>query len=119
MILLSGFGIRAWAYHGWAQQRLFYTQREYRVLYIPSGFTWQSFIFPDGQTLRQPASPLIDENLSPMGLRVKHDMFSMTRTDKIKFISTFCSENRSQNPNLSYAIITQNPIRPTLTAIDV
>jgi len=70
------------------------------LLYIPSGFTWQSFIFPDGQTLRQPASPLIDENLSPMGLRVQHDIFTMTRTDKIKFISTFCLEKKIPKPRL-------------------
>lgn len=70
------------------------------LLYIPSGFTWQSFIFPDGQTLRQPATPLIDENLSPMGLSVKHDIFTMTRTDKIKFISDFCSERTIQKPQL-------------------
>ena len=70
------------------------------ILYIPSGFTWRSFIFPDGQTLRQPASPLIDENLSPMGLRVQHDIFTMTRTDKIKFISTFCSEKNIPKPQL-------------------
>lgn len=70
------------------------------LLYIPSGYTWQSFIFPDGQTLQQPASPLIDENLSPMGLRVCHDVFTMTRTDKIKFISLFCSEKKIQKPRL-------------------
>jgi len=70
------------------------------VLYIPSGFTWRSFIFLDGQTLRQPASPLIDENLSPMGLRVEHDIFTMTRTDKIKFISTFCLEKNISKPQL-------------------
>ncbi len=70
------------------------------ILYIPSGFTWRSFIFPDGQTLRQPASPLIDENLSPMGLRVKHDPFTMTRTDKIKYISTFCSDRSISKPKL-------------------
>lgn len=70
------------------------------LLYIPSGFTWKSFIFPDGQTLRQPACPLIDENLSPMGLRVQHDMFTMTRTDKIKFISTFCSAKNISKPQL-------------------
>ena len=69
-------------------------------LYIPSGFTWRSFIFPDGQTLRQPASPLIDENLSPMGLRVQHDIFTMTRTDKIKFLSTFCAERNISKPQL-------------------
>jgi len=69
-------------------------------LYIPSGFTWQAFIFPDGQTLRQPACPLIDENLSPMGLRVHHDVFTMTRTDKIKFISTFCTERNIPKPRL-------------------
>jgi hypothetical protein len=69
-------------------------------LYIPSGFTWQAFIFPDGQTLRQPACPLIDENLSPMGLRVQHDIFTMTRTDKIKFISTFCTERNIPKPQL-------------------
>lgn len=70
------------------------------LLYVPSGFTWGSFIFPDGQTLRQPACPLIDENLSPMGLRVQHDVFTMTRTDKIKFISTFCAENDIPKPQL-------------------
>ncbi len=70
------------------------------LLYIPSGFTWQSFIFPDGQTLQQPTSPLIDENVSPMGLQVKHDPFTMTRTDKIKFISTFCSEKNMLKPRL-------------------
>lgn len=70
------------------------------VLYIPSGFTWQAFIFPDGQTLRQPACPLIDENISPMGLRVHHDTFTMTRTDKIKFISTFCTERNIPKPQL-------------------
>lgn len=70
------------------------------TLYIPSGFTWRSFIFPDGQTLRQPASPLIDENLSPMGLRVKHDPFTMTRTEKMKFISTFCSDRGISKPKL-------------------
>ena len=70
------------------------------ILYIPSGFTWRSFIFPDGQTMRQPASPLIDENLSPMGLRVQHDVFTMTRTDKMKFISAFCSEKNISKPQL-------------------
>lgn len=70
------------------------------TLYIPSGFTWRSFIFPDGQTLRQPASPLIDENISPMGLRVKHDPFTMTRTDKMKFISSFCTLRNISKPNL-------------------
>ncbi len=70
------------------------------VLYIPSGFTWQSFLFPDGQTLTQPASPLIDENLSPAGLRVKHDVFTMTRTDKIQFISTFCTQHALLKPKL-------------------
>ncbi len=70
------------------------------TLYIPSGFTWRSFIFPDGQTLRQPASPLIDENLTPTGLRVQHDIFTMTRTDKIQFISTFCAENNVSKPQL-------------------
>ncbi len=70
------------------------------LLYIPSGFTWQAFIFADGQTLRQPACPLIDENLSPMGLRVQHDIFTMTRTDKIKFISTFCTEKNIPKPRL-------------------
>jgi hypothetical protein len=69
-------------------------------LYIPSGFTWRSFLFPDGQTLRQPASPLIDENLSPAGLRVEHDTFTMTRTEKLKFISTFCAENNMPKPQL-------------------
>lgn len=69
-------------------------------LYIPSGFTWQSFIFPDGQTMRQPASPLIDENISPAGLRVTHDDFTMTRTDKIKFVSTFCSTRHIPKPQL-------------------
>lgn len=71
-----------------------------QTLYIPSGFTWRSFIFPDGQTLQQPASPLIDENLSPSGLRVQHDVFTMTRTDKIKFISDFCSERNISKPRL-------------------
>lgn len=71
-----------------------------QVLYIPSGFTWRSFIFPDGQTLLQPASPLIDENLSPMGLQVQHDVFTMTRTDKVRFISTFCTENNISKPKL-------------------
>lgn len=70
------------------------------LLYIPSGFTWQSFIFPDGQTLQQPACPLIDENLSPAGLEVKHDIFTMTRTDKIKFISNFCTERKISKPQL-------------------
>ena len=70
------------------------------VLYIPSGFTWRSFIFPDGQTLEQPASPLIDENLSPCELRVWHDVFTMTRVDKTKFISTFCSERNLPKPHL-------------------
>lgn len=70
------------------------------TLYIPSGFTWDSFIFPDGQTLRQPASPIIDENLSPMGLQVKHDPFTMTRTEKIKYISAFCSEKNISKPKL-------------------
>lgn len=70
------------------------------LLYIPSGFTWQSFMFSDGQTLRQPACPLIDENVSPVGLRVQHDTFTMTRTDKIKFISTFCAENTIAKPQL-------------------
>lgn len=70
------------------------------VLYIPSGFTWRHFLFPDGQTMRQPASPLIDNNLAPMGLRVYHDDFSMTRTDKIKFISTFCVERAIPKPQL-------------------
>jgi hypothetical protein len=69
-------------------------------LYVPSGFTWDSFIFPDGQTMQQPASPLIDENLSPMGLKVTHDIFTMTRTDKIKFISTFCHERKIPKPHL-------------------
>lgn len=69
-------------------------------LYIPSGFTWKSFIFSDGQTMRQPASPLIDENLSPMGLRVQHDDFTMTRTDKIKFISTYCHKRGIPKPRL-------------------
>lgn len=68
--------------------------------YIPSGFTWLSFIFSDGQTLRQPASPLIDENLSPAGLEIEHDTFTMTRTDKIKFISSFCKENTIPKPQL-------------------
>ena len=67
-------------------------------LYIPSGFNWRAFIFPDGQTIRQPASPLIDNNLSPMGLQVKHDPFTMTRTDKMKFISTFCSTRNLSKP---------------------
>ena len=71
-----------------------------QTLYIPSGFTWKSFIFPDGQTLLQPASPLIDENLSPTGLQVQHDIFTMTRTDKIKFISTFCTKNNIPTPQL-------------------
>lgn len=70
------------------------------ILYIPSGFTWDSFLFPDGQTLRQPASPFIDENLSPMGLQVVHDVFTMTRTDKIKFISTFCTDKQIPKPQL-------------------
>ncbi len=70
------------------------------ILYIPSGFTWRSFLFPDGQTLRQPASPLIDENLSPMGIQVKHDCFTMTRTDKMQWISQFCSENGVPKPQL-------------------
>ena len=70
------------------------------LLYIPSAFTWQSFIVPDGQTLRQPACPLIDENLSPMGLQVKHDIFNMTRIDKIKFIATFCAEKNIPKPQL-------------------
>lgn len=70
------------------------------TFYIPSGFTWQSFIFPDGQTIQQPACPLIDENLSPMGLDVKHDVFTMTRTDKIKFISEFCTKNNIPKPKL-------------------
>lgn len=70
------------------------------VLYVPSGFAWQSFIFSDGQTLRQPASPLIDENLSPMGIRVKHDIFTMTRTDKMKFISNYCMEEKIPKPRL-------------------
>lgn len=69
-------------------------------LYIPSGFTWQSFIFPDGQTLQQPASPLIDENLSPAGLQVYHDTFTMTRTDKVEFISTFCRGRNIPIPQL-------------------
>ncbi len=68
--------------------------------YIPSGFTWRSFLFPDGQTLSQPASPLIDENLSPAKLQVVHDEFTMTRTDKLKFISTFCTENSLPKPQL-------------------
>lgn len=68
--------------------------------YIPSGFTWRSFIFPDGQTIEQPASPLIDENLSPMGLRVYHDDFLMTRTDKIKCISRLCSQHNIPKPQL-------------------
>lgn len=71
-----------------------------RQLYVPSGFTWQSFIFPDGQTMRQPASPLIDDNVSPAELRVRHDAFTMTRTDKIKFISTFCQERNIPKPQL-------------------
>ncbi len=79
----------------------FLYQKGIQQLYIPSGFTWRSFIFTDGQTLRQPASPLIDENLSPMGLQVKHDIFTMTRTDKIKFISTFCSEKNISKPRLT------------------
>lgn len=70
------------------------------TLYIPSGFTWRSFLFPDGQTLRQPASPLIDENLSPSGLQVFHDTFTMTRTDKVKFLSTYCSEKHIAKPKL-------------------
>lgn len=71
-----------------------------QLLYIPSGFTWRSFIFPDGQTLRQPASPIIDENLSPAGLQVIHDPFTMTRTDKMKYISMFCSERSIAKPKL-------------------
>jgi hypothetical protein len=70
------------------------------LLYVPSGFTWQAFLFPDGQTLQQPACPLIDENLSPMGLRVQHDVFTMTRTDKIHFVSTFCAERGFPKPQL-------------------
>lgn len=70
------------------------------LLYIPSGFTWQSFIFPDGQTLQQPASPLIDENVTPAGIIVHHDIFTMTRTEKMEFISTFCTERRLPKPHL-------------------
>lgn len=70
------------------------------ILYIPSGFTWQSFIFDDGQTIEQPACPLIDENLSPIGLKFRHDPFTMTRTEKIKFISNFCKENNFSKPQL-------------------
>lgn len=70
------------------------------VLYIPSGFTWHSFLFPDGQTMRQPASPVIDENMSPMGLRVQHDVFTMTRTDKMQFISQVCAEKNLLKPQL-------------------
>ncbi len=69
-------------------------------LYIPSGFTWRSFMFPDGQTIEQPASPVIDENLSPIGLHVTHDDFFMTRTDKIKLISNFCSQHNLPKPQL-------------------
>lgn len=71
-----------------------------QTLYIPSGFTWGSFILPDGQAMRQSHCPLIDENLSPMGLRVKHDIFTMTRPDKIKYISTFCKERNISKPTL-------------------
>ncbi len=70
------------------------------ILYIPSGFTWDSFIFPHGQTLEQPACPLIDENVNPAGLCVHHDGFTLTRTEKIKFISTFCAKKNITKPQL-------------------
>jgi len=70
------------------------------TLYTSSGYTWRSYILPDGQSLRQADCPLIDENLSPMGLQVKHDIFTMTRTDKIKYISTFCNERKISKPKL-------------------
>lgn len=70
------------------------------VLYIPSGFTWDSFMFPDGQTLQQPACPLIDENLSPAQLRVYHDVFTMTRTDKINVIASYCATKNIPKPQL-------------------
>ncbi len=84
------------------------------ILYIPSGFTWNSFMFPDGQTLEQPACPLIDENLSPAGLQVHHDAFTMTRTDKIKFISTFCTERNISKPQLIVCNY-HNGINPSYT----
>lgn len=70
-------------------------------LYIASDNHWRAHIFPDGNVMHRAASPIIDENTSPMGLKVKHDPFDMTRVDKVNYISAFCQNRNLPKPTLT------------------
>lgn len=70
-------------------------------LYIASDNHWGAHIFPDGNVMQRAACPIIDENTSPMGLKVKHDPFDMTRVDKVNYIATFCQKRNMPKPKLT------------------
>ncbi|MDB2613989.1 hypothetical protein N9Y92_02385 [Chlamydiales bacterium] len=62
-------------------------------LYIASSGTWDEHLFPDGKCVRNISNPIVDENLTPFGLEVKHDAFDLTRCDKISYVLNYCRDN--------------------------
>ena len=62
---------------------------------------WRAHLFDDGNVMHRATSPLIDENLSPSGLQVRHDPFNMTRVDKLNFITDFCLNRQLPIPKLA------------------
>lgn len=69
--------------------------------YISPDSHWLAHIFPDGLPMQRAACPIIDENLSPMGIKVTHALFDMTRVDKVEWVSKFCTQNGLPKPQLT------------------
>ncbi len=83
------------------------------LLYIGSDTHWRANNFPDGKPMFRVANPIIDENLSPMGLQVKHDGFDMTRVDKVNCISAFCLARKMPKPKLAVCFQPRNSNQST------
>jgi hypothetical protein len=84
------------------------------TFYIGSDNHWRANTFPDGKVMHRACCPLIDENVSPMGLQVKHDPFDMTRVDKVKYISAFCRNRHLPKPKLTVCWQQKIPGQATL-----
>lgn len=66
----------------------------YSQLLIASSFTW-NYPYPSA------ANPLIDNNITLAdGIRVRHDLFSFTRMDKIEFLVKMLRKNNLERPRM-------------------
>lgn len=66
----------------------------YSRLYIASSFTW-NYPYPSA------ANPFVDNNISLAdGIQTRHDLFSLSRIDKLSFLSKMIRKNNLEYPRM-------------------